>query len=207
MFILTCFILSRYRRYTVIARPKKFKDLRECSRCGSVTNRIVCEDCLRLATYFPGEQITRGVVLARQYGLSNFYADCPAHGMALFTTRTRTCRVCDPPRGAIGRAIARREGLPTYVALCPQHGDVAHSTGWGRCLVCYTATGAPRVAAARGRPVTTGLRAIARREGRSTYFGTCAAHGSTLHDVAHGRCLECFTTGGKPRSPSRGGEP
>lgn len=199
-----------------MSRPKKFKYLRNCERCGSVTNRITCEDCLKIAAYFPGEGPAHGAWAARTYGISYFYADCPIHGMSEFVAKTEKCVICEPPRGKTARTIARRDKRPAYRDWCDMHGMTDHGTNTGKCLTCYTSVGRERVSAARGRPTTLGLRAISRREGRSWYFGRCETHGSTPHAVSHGRCLTCYTAtgdvrrqaaGGRPRSPGRSGEP
>lgn len=147
--------------------------------------------------------------LARQCGLPSYEDYCDAHGVTAFASCTKRCTLCAVENPRRTRAEARALGMSRFLAECPTHGETDHDVPRGKCLTCFTTLGAPRAQKTKGRPITEGSRAAARRAGETRYLAGCATHGETAHSVQHGKCLGCFTASGSPRShrstePARG---
>ncbi len=170
----------------------------ECGR--SVMNRLMCDDCLRALMLEKRYSHFNSLMTARSARLPYFYGECPRHIISAFTTKTNTCQICDPPRGASARAMARKAGHGTYSDSCPRHGpDARFSVNSGKCLSCFTATGVVRV---RGR----NARADARRVGRVSFTAQCETCGPTQFSVNSGKCLGCYTATGARRVHRVGAE-
>lgn len=172
---------------------------------GSATGR-----CVRCPT---PETVLRDRKTARREGLRRYLDVCPIHGETDHSTTYGKCLTCftsagllraaDPSRrGPLPsdspRAVARRAGEASFLDECPHHGRVAHAVRNGVCLTCRTVDGHARLTS-RGRPLTEGARAAARRAGQTTYVGKCETHGETAHSVLRGKCLTCFNALGLRR--------
>ena len=181
----------------------KIKRLRMCQSCCSVTDRPTCNDCLRIMAYFDDGDWFRSAMFAKSYRLTYFYANCPTHGFAQFTTKTRACQICEPPRGKTARAIARSEKYASYLDRCTEHGDTPFGTNTGVCLTCYNAAGYPRTPS----PESARSRRTSQCEGWSWYFDFCDVHGTTNFGMKSGRCLTCCTASGAPRKQDGPGAP
>lgn len=145
---------------------------------------------------------------ARRRGLTVFVADCPAHGAADHSVKHGGCLTCRTTGGELrrnvadgARAAARAEGRRTYTATCWLHGAVDHSVPHGKCLTCFNAMGRERPAMRPATVRTRNPRAEARNAGQWSYTFFCdACNDDVDHSVAHGKCLTCFSTAGKPRT-------
>lgn len=152
-----------------------------------------------------GNGVTRRGLIAQSVGLRQYEEYCDTHGVTLFDVATMRCALCLPLRDArLSRAEARKAGLTSFASTCPTHGETAHSVAHGKCLSCFTTAGAARVTL---RPAPNNPRSQARRAGAARYMSECPTHGKTVHSVAHGKCLACFTSQGVPRAQGAQGRP
>jgi hypothetical protein len=92
------------------------------------------------------------------------------------------------------RAISRHRKLLQFRYVCDDcWTNARHNTKTGKCTNCYPET-------PTGRPVEEGNeRATARRQGQKTYLDYCGVHIVTAFSVAHGKCLTCYNSAGRPR--------